>query len=286
MGQSEPEREASMATNLRSMWGILAGAGIALVAAGCGTQVVSGEGGGSSTSTTTAATCPADHPQQGAPCDCPGVTCSYGNSYCPAVYTCVGGTWAAAGDCPQPVCPPEVPSGGEACAHPEQVCDYSAPCSGQTATCHDGIWEVMGWAVGCAEMCPADIPAPGTPCDGCCAGGPCDYPTPDGCGATAHCSGGTWAVFVSDCPPPPADPCLMFSSSNACAANPACRWLTPGCGEPPLPFAGCYDAFDCKDDASCLFGYTCLAVTYNPCWDSPCNACGASANVCVPINDG
>jgi hypothetical protein len=69
--------------------------------------------------------------------------------------------------------------------------------------------------------------------------------------------------------------------SGACEEA-GCRFLTPGCEEPALPEAGCFDAADCVADDDCGEGLTCQDTIYDPCAGEACDACGASARVCLP----
>ncbi len=76
-------------------------------------------------------------------------------------------------------------------------------------------------------------------------------------------------------------PCADHTDVEPCTEDQRCRWLVPGCTEPELPAPGCFPAEDCKDSSVCTEGRTCQERIYNPCWNSNCLACGASAQVCL-----
>jgi hypothetical protein len=71
--------------------------------------------------------------------------------------------------------------------------------------------------------------------------------------------------------------------------DPSCppgqRQFRPGCGDPPLPAAGCYTL--CDADRACGAGQACKEVTIHPCGTSTrpgvsaCAACGARKRVCL-----
>lgn len=240
-----------------------------------------GMGGGATSTVPPAYTCPAGPPQSGFPCQGP-LTCSYGDGYCPAVFACTSGTWAQAGDCPQPACPADVPLDGSSCSFEGQSCNYDQQCGGAQAACNGGVWSVQSYGVDCAEMCPVDVPTPGQACDVCCAPPSCSYPVPDCQPTQAFCGGdGTWKLAAGECPPPPMPFCGFHSSEGECQGDPTCRWLVPGCGEPKLPAAGCFEQQDCASDADCGPQH-CMPAVFDPCWNKGCNACGAKAMVCLP----
>lgn len=67
------------------------------------------------------------------------------------------------------------------------------------------------------------------------------------------------------------------------AADPRCTWLKPGCAEPGLAAAGCYDNRDlgCQPDTGCANGRSCLVRNINPCPDSMnCMSCSAPLGIC------
>ncbi len=90
-------------------------------------------------------------------------------------------------------------------------------------------------------------------------------------------------------PNDPADPGDPNDPTDPTACDPAQTYLTPGCGPNEVEWApGCYDsaALDaCSSDADCGEGLQCADITYDPCWNSDCEACGASATLCLPTTD-
>jgi hypothetical protein len=93
-------------------------------------------------------------------------------------------------------------------------------------------------------------------------------------------------ITAPTCTPPEPD-CAAYANSGLCAADTTCRWLVPGCGEGlEIAFAaGCYPVADCVVDG-CGTDQTCAPIVYNPCFNSECAACGAEADVCLPIDSG
>ena len=90
------------------------------------------------------------------------------------------------------------------------------------------------------------------------------------------------------CVPVPAGACGNVRDRLACDKDPRCRWLDPGCNDPALPIAGCYDRadLDCGPMKPCAGGRTCLQRIYNPCvptrpGEPTCAACGVGINVCL-----
>lgn len=119
--------------------------------------------------------------------------------------------------------------------------------------------------------CPESAPAQGAACAE--EGLDCTYAS--GCaGASFRCEGGAWLlVTVSSCPP-----CAGLGAA-ACAERTDCRYLHPGCDDFPVS-EGCYDAEDCTE-GSCGSGEVCSTRSYDPCFGSNCQACGADASVCL-----
>jgi hypothetical protein len=288
-----------------AMWAI--GVVVGLGLAGCGSNVVvdrattsgagaKGQGGGTATSTTTTGTgggtttttstvtagCPATAPMPGSACE-GAANCTYGGGPCPAEFACIQGQWAQAGDCPQPACPANKPDPGASCPAEGQQCHYDMQCSGAQATCTNGTWHVEEYGVGCAEMCPADVPADGSFCDVCCAPPSCEYPVKDCSPTRADCGqDGHWHVQPGDCqPPPPMSMCGFHGDEQECKSDPDCRWLTPGCMDPILPAAGCFSLADCATDFDCG-GQHCKLAVYDPCYEKGCDACAAKAMLCLP----
>lgn len=79
----------------------------------------------------------------------------------------------------------------------------------------------------------------------------------------------------------PAPPECDGLDAEACDAA-GCRYLTPGCEEPALADAGCHDPQDCETDADCDDGLTCTDAVYDPCAGENCEACAATARICLP----
>jgi hypothetical protein len=76
--------------------------------------------------------------------------------------------------------------------------------------------------------------------------------------------------------------CGFHAAAADCQADPGCRWLEPGCSDPKLPAAGCFDENDCQSDADCKQpGLSCMPVIVDPCWNKGCDLCVAKATVCV-----
>lgn len=191
-------------------------------------------------------------------------------------------------------CPDADPSIGGACDYDGQSCTYGTDECGNPIdyACANGEWT---WGPGTGTCnppppeCPAEAPAQGAPCD---EGwdGPCFYTVDTGCGpveAQATCFGGQWDVPLPTCNPPPPEYCYTLATEDECALNGSfCRWEVPGCAEPgsvppALPQAGCHPSFDCISDGECLAGSTCQEVVINPCYNDVCDACGATAMLCV-----
>lgn len=186
------------------------------------------------------------------------------------------------------VCPPVMPIAGDVCLTGTN-CSYGADECGfpLTATCMDGAWQVQG-PVPCNPpppdpQCPTDIPAAGSTCNwNWQSGFGCTYPVDNGCGLqmiSVTCNGTTTTVEYSA---PACGQCATLTTEETCSTDSACRWLTPGCGMPALPLAGCFPVADCMGDADCTTaGQTCQEFSYNPCYKQVCDACGAPAKVCA-----
>lgn len=259
-----------------------------MTAAGCNSSVVVASG------------CPGDKPVTGAACDAPGESCQIQDGPCEMTFTCGSGaeqTWkASASTCNPAAVDCWSASEGDVCANPGESCGEGGECGGfenicgddhrwHTAyldggdccydeCCYDGCW--CEWT----EPCPATPPFEGEPCDPECQYDTCTYG--EGmCGATSATCGAdyAWHLLISDCPPP--DPCPAQGTELECL-NAGCRWLVPGCGEPPLPKEGCYAPFDCAPGDCAGPNSTCQQVVTNPCWNQACDACGALVSVCLP----
>jgi hypothetical protein len=57
-------------------------------------------------------------------------------------------------------------------------------------------------------------------------------------------------------------------------------YYVPGCGINPIP-KGCHRMSKCETDAECSEEEKCVILTYNPCWNSPCAACGSHEKMCI-----
>lgn len=102
---------------------------------------------------------------------------------------------------------------------------------------------------------------------------------------------GRCAWIFRQCPDQPSD-CAAAHDANTCDAKAACRWLEPGCTEPKLPSAGCFDkALIGCGDGLCPAGKTCLKRVINPCAGAKagivappvdaCAVCGVTVAICL-----
>jgi hypothetical protein len=190
-------------------------------------------------------------------------------------------------------CPEVEPTIGDPCATTE-TCTYDTYCGGSPVDyqCVDGAWAME--PVGTCNppppvSCPPSVPAAGTACFDVPPEG-CAYDVASACGpltvlATCVASefGATWTVEGDTCSPTTPD-CAAYAGPGECLLDTACRWLVPGCAsEPQVPAtAGCYPAENCVQGEvdSCPAGQACAEVVTDPCWNSMCDACGASVYVC------
>lgn len=243
--------------------------------------------------------CPVEEPALGDACGKPDLQCTYFSGGCGDVlYTCsASGTWGdgvelSCNPPPPGVCPDGVPENGTECLdlEPGKVCSYPsleicAP--GIQATCGDSsqwiVTEVVDPTCNPPPPCPPDPPEQGAPCYG---GETCSYTTETSCGPMpieASCGpDGAWEVSTIACNPPPPDACGQLQTSDECLADAGCKWYVPGCGENPLPAAGCHALTECSTESACAEGYECQVVSINPCWNSNCDACGAAVSLCQP----
>jgi hypothetical protein len=208
---------------------------------------------------------------------------------CPASWVCVDGVWvdSSVGDCVSE-CPVERPADGSACPQPDQQCSYwvddepcGEPAHDELVLCTASGWTTLGPRCSPPDDCPLELPLAGSSCPGELPYS-CTYTISGECGdvtAEAACDlrTYTWIVNADE----PCGACDTHLDAASCSASAGCRWLEPGCGEPPLPQAGCFAAEDCTQD-SCDEGKTCTSAIIDPCWNSPCDACGAEALVCLP----
>jgi hypothetical protein len=185
-----------------------------------------------------------------------------------------GGT---SGACPDT--PPEVGAFCDAVA----VCGYGeAPC-GSSFSCTDGAWQSAGGCPSPPGACPAKLPTMGAPCKS--AGQACTFTFPGSCSGVfvATCDAQLqWAVTDETPPCMPPGPCSGHVTTDACAADVACRWLVPGCGMPGAMFSpGCFPKAACAADTDCSTGLACQAIDVNPCFDAMCQACSESTTTCL-----
>jgi hypothetical protein len=191
-----------------------------------------------------------------------------------------------------PQCPDQEPTTGAPCSDViacSYEVDYGCGPQTNTASCDGTTWSVNWGGPSCnppppPPTCPTEAPTWGAPCSEVIT---CSYEIDQGCGpqpATATCDGASWSISPQvSCNPPPPDYCVTYTTEAACGQDASCRWLVPGCGEPPLPQAGCFAAVDCGGDFDCqISGGTCQEVVINPCHNLACDACGMTVSVCVP----
>lgn len=250
--------------------------------------------------------CPDAEPSSGDACEEEGLSCGYVDDCSnPIDYGCEDGAWTitAASSCNPPPpgeCPVSTPAYGEACDEVGLYCHFGEdPCGTPiTGTCSVDGWQIdEGFSCNPPPPdCPAELPSIGTACDY----DPetflypafCMYDTETPCGVesvTVSCASDQGEmVWQFDSPPTceaTPEQCQGYGSPSACDADPTCSWRVPGCSEsseaPSLAEAGCFPLADCTTDGCGSWG-TCTLVTFDPCWNSLCNACGAEANVCVP----
>jgi hypothetical protein len=239
-------------------------------------------------------------PQPGSACATTD-TCSY--DWCGAsnvTATCVDGAWevqygSTCNPPPPQECPVTAPY-GQGCWEAGVVCTYSDECGNPfEATCDGATWQVGEPGTSCnppPPECPLELPTAGLACPDPAPAIGCPYEVPSVCGTlfvvascVADAFGGTaWTVEGDTCMPPTPD-CASYATSAACLLDASCRWLEPGCGDGMQleATAGCYPKDDCMGGGgldSCGDGLTCTEVIANPCWNSMCDACGATAYVC------
>jgi len=207
---------------------------------------------------------------------------------------------------PRTDCPELAPSDGDDCSSFETdlACSYEAePCvdDGAEATCGaDGTWEVEIVFDNCnpPPPCPETLPNHGEECELGFGGPPenCEYTVTTSCGEVTvepFCvstdDDDDWAMYWQVEPPTCSgepEACAEYDHPDLCAADDACRHLTPGCADEAQTAApsGCFPAVDCTDDVDCADGESCTPVIYNPCPEMPgatCGACGGEAKICV-----
>jgi hypothetical protein len=188
---------------------------------------------------------------------------------------------------PQPAgCPTVAPKAGEKCSVAATGCAYTAgPCDVElSCKAANDVWKssttsCMPAAADCWSAQEGDVCA--VVGDACGEGdGPCGEGFSSTCGEDHH-----WhiaSIGGDDCPPPVSDYCISNGTQATCETDPACRWLTPGCGDFPLAAPGCFTTTDCNA-AGCEPGTMCTQVSFNPCFGQNCDACGAETALCFPV---
>jgi hypothetical protein len=238
--------------------------------------------------------CPAETPASGSAC-AGGLSCFYPSpDGCDdREATCVDGVWqvgwggSTCNPPPPPWCPELLPAHGESCYGPID-CTYQDECGQNvTASCggESATWTVND-VVSCnpPPPCPAELPENNSLCD---FETSCAVAVDSACGvlmATATCAVAEdgslrWEVAAPLCEAP-ADCDAFAGNPSQCELHTSCRWLVSGCDPSGVFFpSACYPADDC---VSCEPGEACTPVTFDPCWDSFCDACGAPAAICLP----
>ena len=214
---------------------------------------------------------------------------------------CVDGEWVSVsqGDALCEACPESLPADGDACSTIGMECEYygyQGECGEEStpvyAECTDSGW-VSYWTRCQPEpVCPDTLPAAGTDCSGWDEAYWCNYEV--ACDELAmvsmHCD------FASDPPlwvvdsgsPTCGLTCDVFADRESCATNAACQWLEPGCaGEDQIAItAGCFPVNDCLATGACGEQQICAELVYDPCFEQPCDACGATTYQCVDVEVG
>ena len=198
-----------------------------------------------------------------------------------------------ANNCLPQECPDNVPLDGAPCAG-DLTCFYDDfDLCGTEAFCASGAWQV--WDTTCnppPPECPAEMPEAGTACPDEGFGPPyCFYDVELTCGSASvemtcdYVDGSSVWVTFGQLPVCGGESCQTLSDANACALDSGCQWLVPGCadpgGETEIP-EGCYPIEDCAQTGCGDWGTCLMEGVFDPCHDSPCAACGAQANVCLP----
>jgi hypothetical protein len=70
---------------------------------------------------------------------------------------------------------------------------------------------------------------------------------------------------------------------SSCNQDTLCRWLEPGCTDPKLAAAGCYDQkdLDCGAVKPCTGGRVCTTRNVHPCPGGKCAACAQPLMICL-----
>lgn len=236
--------------------------------------------------------CPAAAPPAGAACSVTASGCTYAEDPCIVELSCdtnVGAWQSQTISCSPAAKPCWEAAENDVCAVSGEVCgDAVWTCEPvMVIACgeeHRWHFVIQGGGEDCCPLtgaCPASPPSEGSPCDPCFGPPSCGYPGTCG-GDYASCGPeGIWHVSIGDCPPPPPpDYCASLGTQGACATDPSCRWLTPGCGDIPLAAPGCFTIDDCAP-GSCGPSESCQTFSYNPCFEKKCDACSAPVSLCV-----
>lgn len=236
--------------------------------------------------------CPQTMPKPGDPCTASGVgnSCTYDIEGCVSSvsFACIGNEWKSSSEgCP--VCPDTPPKSGEACPGHGLLCEYELSADCVRATCVDGAWSAT--TIACMPAGTGGSGGGGSAGSG---GGGAGGSAGTGSGGTgqggenqggaagngAGGAGQSGAAGAAGTGSGTAN-CRMFLDSATCAEAEGCRWLEPGCSEPPLPQAGCFPTQPCDAAHACDAGTTCQTVVYDPCAGAACDACGAEVAVCL-----
>lgn len=232
--------------------------------------------------------CPESFPDGAACGDAPGA-CVYTAGDCDITYACESGEWT-----PQPAdCATECLEGGQdsPCLIVGDNCGIGDECNDEYWTCGpDHLWDVeytqyddCCYDCECwADQCPGSPPNEGDWCDPCYDSPDCYWESIGECGMgglSAQC-GDDYTWHVTGYPPPPCEDCSSHVTVEGCDADPACRYLSPGCDTPTLSVGGCFPIDDCAPDSACAPGTTCTQVNANTCGLDPCVQCEV-ALVCL-----
>ena len=267
-------------------WAAAAMTAVAMIPLGCSGSVVA--------IGAQPAGCPAAAPAMGSACSAAASGCTYAAGPCTVELSCdpsVGAWQSQTTSCAPMAKECLAAQEGDVCALVGDSCSPEGCGDGDyVATCGDDHHWHLAAASSNGEdccphsaACPASLPAEGDPCDPCVGAPSCGYPSTCGQNNTAICQPeGVWHLFVfGDCPPPPPpDYCTSNSTQSACETDPACRWLTPGCGETPIWGPGCFTKIDCGP-GTCDQSQICQTFSYDPCLGKGCDACGAPASLCI-----
>ncbi len=255
------------------------------LAAGCKGTVIGGGGGGGGTTSTTSNTtpCPAQIPI-GESCSAPGNLCTYDGGGCDVSFSCLDGTWVF--DESATTCETTCGAGPEGgyCPMVGESCYFGGDCGGEQWDCmEDHHWGITYYDEMCCNSpiyeCPLAQPAEWDYCDPCSDVQTCEYAVATPCGEQTL----QWACgddLAWHAGAPPACDCGAHQTIEACEADPACRYLSPGCDAPTLGDAFCYPKVDCTADLPCLPGSMCVTVNANDCGLDPCVNC-ISVSLCL-----